>query len=176
MTVDQRSKYTHQRVANLRWVGDTIAADADNAHAIDTLEELACQVEDGALVVIAGDLNAHTSALGHPRRRSADAARRPCARGLRVLELCENAGLSIANGTIPGATSNDFTFIGHQGSSVVDYFLLCKTLMGAATSLEIERHPFPGADHAALRLRFGALHVAAAPPPAGGTIPTLPRP
>ncbi len=117
---------------------------ADDLLAIDKLETLAIEAaEQGALVLIASNLNAHTAALGAPGRRSADDGRRPSARGRRVLELCDNAGLSIANGSVPGATSGDFTFIGDNGCSVVDYFLLCKTLMGAATSLEIERHPSP---------------------------------
>jgi hypothetical protein len=151
---------------------------ADDLLAIDKLETLAIEAaEQGALVLIAGDLNAHTATLGAPGRRSADAGRRPSARGRRVLELCDHAGLALANGSVPGATSGDFTFIGDNGCSVVDYFLLCETLTGAATSLEIERHPFPGADHAALRLRLGNLLREAAALPAaaaGGAIPTLP--
>ncbi|VDI41426.1 Hypothetical predicted protein [Mytilus galloprovincialis] len=43
--------------------------------------------------------------------------------GTKLLNLCKSSGLRIINGRHPDGLSNDFTYSGPRGMSVIDYLL-----------------------------------------------------
>ena len=57
--------------------------------------------------------------------------------GRYLLKLCEQFSLVILNGLAPGDTLGDFTYIAHNGSSVVDYFLMSKSIFDCALNLRV---------------------------------------
>jgi len=104
-------------------------------------EEQAAEAAGLGWVLSAGDFNARTQSRNTGQGRVSEDTVRPSRQGLRLLQLIEAVGLTIANGATAGATSGHYTFQGHNGKSVVDYFLLCPPLMQAATRLDVEHLP-----------------------------------
>jgi len=138
-------------------------------------EEQAAEAAGLGWVLSAGDFNARTQSRNTGQGRVSEDTVRPSRQGLRLLQLIEAVGLTIANGATAGATSGHYTFQGHNGKSVVDYFLLCPPLMQAATRLDVEHlPPHDCVDHCVLRLTLSGIRQAPQPPPAHAPCAMLP--
>ncbi|XP_055922745.1 uncharacterized protein LOC129953526, partial [Eupeodes corollae] len=66
-------------------------------------------------------------------------------RGKRIIELCDSFGLRILNGTMPSDVSGDFTFVGGQGSSTIDYSMIGEDWEPFVTDFEVRELPY--SDH-----------------------------
>ena len=77
---------------------------------------------------------------------------RPDPNGLLLLELCRQSGLRIMNGRM-GADANvrKYTYIGFNGSSVIDYMLSSQNMLDLVKSFNIE-DPNILSDHCCVKL------------------------
>ena len=57
--------------------------------------------------------------------------------GRYLLCTCEQFNLMILNGCLPGDEEGNYTYIAHNGSSVIDYFLLSRCLVHLGTHLAV---------------------------------------
>ena len=57
--------------------------------------------------------------------------------GFKLLTLCKSSGLRILNGRHPDGNSNDFTFAGSRGLSVVDYIVTTPDIFPYVKSFEV---------------------------------------
>lgn len=59
--------------------------------------------------------------------------------GIQLLDLCKQTGLRIFNGRVGNDKFQrlDCTFVGHRGSSLVDYILDTKDLLNTATCFDV---------------------------------------
>ena len=57
--------------------------------------------------------------------------------GRYLLCICEQFNLVILNGCLPGDEEGNYTYIAHNGSSVIDYFLLSRCLVHLGTRLAV---------------------------------------
>ena len=67
------------------------------------------------------------------KRSSKDSVINDC--GNSLLNVCEEFSLLIVNGLLPGDAFGDFTYIAHNGSSVIDYFLVSRCLINLAHTM-----------------------------------------
>lgn len=105
----------------------------------DTLNYMCCD-----RIMIIGDLNARTGIMEsylnfkQAKRHSADSVLNN--EGKKILDLCNSYGLAIVNGCTTGDLEGNFTFIGGNGCSVIDYCLIGmdweKNIMDFKVSLE----------------------------------------
>ena len=51
--------------------------------------------------------------------------------------VCEQFDLIIMNGLLPGNEDGNFTHIAHNGSSIIDYFIMSKCLVHLASHLNV---------------------------------------
>ena len=70
------------------------------------------------------------------------------AHGRALLALCRNTGMRILNGRTPGDLSGAFTFHSVQGSSLLDYVLVCPSMMERVVHMGVVHAGF--SDHDAL--------------------------
>ena len=77
---------------------------------------------------------------------------RPDSNGLLLLELCRQSGLRIMNGRMgEDAIVGKYTYIGSNGSSVIDYMLSSQNMLNFVKSLNIE-DPNILSDHCCVKL------------------------
>ena len=114
---------------------------------ITRLEEDVVSLQGRGDVMILGDLNAKTGALGDtiapdesdelfelrletppPRRNSQDGAVNP--RGNELLDMCKSLDLNIINGRKTGDLFGNYTCFKWNGSSVVDYLITSSSMFG----------------------------------------------
>lgn len=139
-------------------------------------------------VIVGGDFNARTSSAveveaatgGSPllppapmRRLSNDRVLNR--RGRALLDFCRESGLWVGNGRLPGDTPAQYTChsLASAGAvSIVDYFLLCPSLLSHST-LHVSP-PVELMDHSALVLHVPGAVVPDVAPPVGGPCPAGP--
>ena len=69
------------------------------------------------------------------KRLSKDSVINDCGRCL--LNVCEQFSLLIMNGVLPGDRCGNVTYIAHNGASVIDYFLISRSLVNRALNLRV---------------------------------------
>ncbi|KAJ4473434.1 hypothetical protein C8J55DRAFT_433844, partial [Lentinula edodes] len=94
--------------------------------------------------VVATDANGRTSSRvptdTHLTRISQD--KETNARGLRILQLCDEMNLAIVNGTeLESPHRGSYTSHQHNGKAVVDYILVSQALCMLIKNLSIEVRP-----------------------------------
>ena len=57
--------------------------------------------------------------------------------GRSLLSLCESFELIILNGLLPGDEHGEYTYIGHNGSSIIDYFIVSSCIFPLASRLHV---------------------------------------
>lgn len=80
--------------------------------------------------------------------------------GVALLDFCKQTGLRILN----GRTGNDFgigqcTFVGHQGTSLIDYVLASESMFDCITSFDVG-DPNPFSDHCSIHFTFSNIGTA----------------
>ncbi|KAF5382394.1 hypothetical protein D9757_009790 [Collybiopsis confluens] len=98
-------------------------------------------VDSTKKIVIATDANARTASesamLDHPQRVSKDLIKN--ARGNRLLSLCKESNLVIINGTdLEMPQQGSFTSHQHNGSAVVDYFIVSAGILMTVRQMTVE--------------------------------------
>ena len=124
-------------------------------------------------IVVGGDLNARTGGLSEAAaaappgpvllplpglRASRDEIVNP--QGRALLSFCQESGLWVGNGRLPGDVTGEWTY--HSlavagGVSVVDYFLLDSELVGREGTSLFVHPPAELLDHAVVELRVGGM-------------------
>lgn len=107
-------------------------------------------------ILIIGDFNARTSNnqsmtnFAHVNRMSKD---RVCnGEGNKLLQFCNEFQLVILNGSCPSDMEGDLTFIGGNGSSVIDYVLCGESWYQMVKKINIENQTF--SDHFPVSIEF----------------------
>lgn len=57
--------------------------------------------------------------------------------GRYLLNVCEHFGLVILNGHLPGDEQGEYTYIAHNGSSTIDYFIISRSIISVCSELKI---------------------------------------
>ena len=57
--------------------------------------------------------------------------------GRYLLNVCDQFNLVILNGSLPGDKNGNFTYLAHNGSSVIDYFIMSRSIAYLALSLYV---------------------------------------
>lgn len=125
---------------------------------LDAQEEMFCVI---------GDLNARTGTeqqlepdvlsnlpLISPCRNSCDKV--VDRNGRRLLELFEDVGGIIVNGRAQGDMDGNFTFVGAQGTSVIDYVCCSKNMLQFISNLSVCCKPY--SDHLPIILKISTTH------------------
>ncbi|CAB0006047.1 unnamed protein product, partial [Nesidiocoris tenuis] len=120
----------------------------------DQLARVLEPLRDGS-VLLMGDANARLglmqripdesldSTLVYPTRKSKDL--KVNAEGKRLLELLEESSLLILNGRTAGDAEGEYTFLGHMGSSVIDYVCVTPCLLEEVVDMVVSPQPY--SDH-----------------------------
>ena len=88
------------------------------------------------------------------QRNSQDAVVNP--HGRELLRLCQQTGLRIANGRVPGDEPGRISYVSPKGhASLVDYVVACPRAFGLVTHLSVV--PAPLTDHLALQLELATV-------------------
>ncbi|XP_055915740.1 uncharacterized protein LOC129948695 [Eupeodes corollae] len=118
---------------------------------------------DSLNVLLIGDFNARVgdeegdvNNLAGIERNSKDNVRN--ANGYKLIELCNSFGLKLLNGTSRGDQNGEFTFVGGQGSSVIDYCFIGCEWNNHVVDFEVLNEPF--SDHMPIVVSFNHSEVA----------------
>lgn len=102
--------------------------------ALESLQALITDIYDSynhPRIIIGGDFNCRIKTLGdcdenltvdsilYPERRSLD-FENPSTRSVELMDFMTGNGFLVLNGRVPGDVPAQFTFVGHQGRSVID--------------------------------------------------------
>ncbi|UYV63384.1 hypothetical protein LAZ67_2003908 [Cordylochernes scorpioides] len=137
-----------------------------NEHYLTNYKNLLDQIEgkivEGYEVLVAGDLNTRTGAMGilhntlylpcylTTRRTSKDPV--ISTHSEQFIDRLDNNTLTILNGRTRGDRSGNYTYISARGSSVVDYCIVSHGLLGYVHDLYIEG--LPHSDHLPLIIKM----------------------
>ena len=102
-------------------LGPVFIAGDTNARTSDRLDYIANDRLHGDLANLLSNLFAYASDATLCQRVNPDNTTNDY--GYKLLSLCQSSGLRILNGRHPENKSNDFTFAGSRGLSVVDYLI-----------------------------------------------------
>jgi hypothetical protein len=94
------------------------------------------------------------------KRLSKDSVINDCGRCL--LNVCEQFSLLIMNGVLPGDRCGNVTYIAHNGASVIDYFLISRSLVNRALNLRVV--PRIDSKHLPVEMIFNTMKTHGATP------------
>jgi hypothetical protein len=83
----------------------------------------------------------NTESFDDPPKRSNQDRHGVNAYGKKLVHLCKEAGMIIANGRVVGDHEGAYTFLAHQGKSVIDYCLLSNKSLEAVRSFMVDDRP-----------------------------------
>jgi hypothetical protein len=87
----------------------------------------------------------HSRLVPIPARANSD-AKAPCEVGRRLVEMCVASKCVMLNGRAPGDEEGVSTFVGAQGSSVIDYGIVSRSLFPCVSTFAVEDN-FGLSDH-----------------------------
>ena len=121
---------------------------------------------DNSKTIFLGDFNARTACLQNipdeitchsclnSNRKSKDV--KSDVKGVQLLDFCDDNGLIILNGRTPGDREGELTFIGGQGSSVIDYCIAGVDTMSIIENFYVK--PLTFSDHMPIEINLALNH------------------
>lgn len=140
--VDERFRGLQERKVKIQgniWRVITVYS-KDMKKTRSNIEEMVEATKEERLL-IGGDFNAKTGKRGSfcdevAERESKDKVTNT--EGVRLLEMVEKSGWEILNGNMEGDEEGEFTFIGAQGNSMIDYILIDTKIKEEIQNFRIE--------------------------------------